>query len=189
MRKTMIILVLTSLFIFLLHDLSFSQKNAPTDPMSVKSWTLSFTFGQGTHFWGNGAGFGPATKIAFETGVWQLGPGVLTLGGEFNMSYFWHKYYSDYKETWTNFMFGVRSAYHYGWKVKGLDTYAGVPLGMGFSLYNHADHQGYKGYNGVYPYFGIFFGASYYFNNVLGVNGEVGYNATYANLGLILKLR
>jgi len=189
MRKKTIFLALTSLSMILFTNFSFSQKKAPIDPMSVKSWTLAFAFGSGTHYWGNGAGIGPAAKIIFETGMWKLGPGVLTLGGEASISYFRYSYFSDYKESWTNIMFGARSAYHYGWKVKGLDTYAGVPLGMGFSFYSQPDYPGYTGYHGVYPYFGVFFGASYYFNNMFGLNGEVGYNSTYANLGIILKLQ
>ncbi|MEI9480021.1 MAG: hypothetical protein WCO26_26085 [Deltaproteobacteria bacterium] len=155
--------------------------------MSVGTWTLSFSLGPGTHYWGNGAGFGPATKIVFEAGMWELGPGVLTLGGELAMSYFGQRYYENYKETWTNFMFGARSAYHYGWSIKGLDTYAGIPLGLGLSAYSHGDYPG-TGYHGVYPYFGFFCGASYYFSGMIGVNGEIGYNSTYANLGLILRL-
>jgi len=167
----------------------FSQKSAPENPMGLHTWTITFAGGPGTGYWGNGSGFGPATKVIFETGLWKLGPGVLTLGGEGTISFFGHKYYEGYHEYWTNFIFGARCAYHYGWGVKGLDTYGGVPLGMGFTIHSQDSHPGYKGYQAVYPYFGIFFGTSYFFNNTIGVNGEFGYGSTYANLGLILRLK
>ena len=41
----------------------------------------------GTLFFGNGIGFGPAAKVAFEKGMWQVGPGVITLGAEMTFSY------------------------------------------------------------------------------------------------------
>jgi len=189
MKKEIIIMVIAVMIMIVYPKNTFSQKNTSPGPMSLKSWTLTFAVGPATHYWGNGAGFGPATKIIFETGMWKLGPGVLSLGGEGTMSFFGHTYYEGYKESWANFIFGVRSAYHYGWGVKGLDTYGGVPLGMGFSVYNQGDHPGYTGYHGVYPYFGFFFGTSYFFNRTIGVNGEFGYSSTYANLGLILKLK
>ena len=86
-------------------------------------------------------------------------------------------------------MFGARGAYHYGWDVKGLDTYAGLPLGIGFSAYSGDDNPGYHGSTPVFPYLGVFFGASYYFNKFIGINGEVGYNSTYANVGVIFRLK
>lgn len=165
-----------------------AQNKGPMDPMSLDDWTIGLSLGAGTPLWGNGNGFGPAMKFTFEKGMWQLGPGVLTLGGEGTFSFFAHKYGNDYHEAWINFIVGARSAYHYGWNVRGLDTYAGIPMGMGFSLYSHDDYAGYSNYFPVYFYSGIFFGASYFFNKNLGVNGELGYNSTYANIGIIYKL-
>ena len=83
-------------------------------------------------------------------------------------------------------MFGARSAYHYGWNVPGLDTYGGLPLGIGFSFVRHGTL--YNAYNPVYPYLGVFVGTSYFFNKIIGINGEFGYNVTYANIGIIVKL-
>lgn len=173
---------------FLFIPTLMAQNKGPMDPMSVDDWTLGLSIGPGTPMWGNGAGFGPAMKFNFEKGMWQLGPGVLTLGGEATFSFFAHRYGDDYREVWMNMIFGARSAYHYGWNVRGLDTYGGIPLGIGFSAYSHADYPGYTNYFPVYFYSGVFFGASYFFNKNLGVNGEVGYNSTYANIGIIYKL-
>ena len=170
-----------------------AQGGAPVQPMKLDTWLLNFGIGPATQFWGNGYGFGPALKVAAEKGMWQVGPGVFTLGGEFSMSYFGHTYFQGFKESWVNLIFAARSAYHYGWDVPGLDTYAGVPLGIGFSFYHdnynlkavHYNH----GYHAVYPYFGLILGGSYFFNANLGVNAEVGYNSTFANVGMVFKIR
>jgi hypothetical protein len=166
----------------------YSQKSAPVDPMDKGSWVISVGAGPATHIFRNGYGFGPGFKIFFENGTWQLGPGVLTLGGEFGFSFFSYKFGKGYHESWLNYMVGARSAYHYGWKLHGLDTYAGIPLGIGFSVHSYDNYVGYKGYSPVFPYLGVFVGASYFFNDRIGLNGELGYNVTYANLGVIFRL-
>ena len=169
----------------------YSQKSAPVDPMGQGSWVIAVDAGPGTHIFGNGFGFGPGFKVFVENGTWQLGPGVLSLGGEFGFSFFsyhWNYLNIRYHESWLNYMFGARSAYHYGWDVKGLDTYGGIPLGIGFSAHTYDNYAGYKGGSAVYPYLGLFVGSSYFFNKHIGINGELGYNVTYANLGVIFKL-
>ncbi|MDD4602252.1 MAG: hypothetical protein PHF97_00395 [Bacteroidales bacterium] len=165
-----------------------AQNNIPVDPMSKGDWLLNFGFGPGVPVFGNGTGFGPAAKFVVETGIWELGPGVLTLGGEFGFSFFANKFGQDWRETWVNTMFGARSTYHYGWNVRGLDTYGGIPLGIGFCFNTFDDQPGHHNAFPVYPYLGVVFGASYFFTPTLGINGEVGYNSTYANIGLVFKL-
>jgi len=167
--------------------LAYAQKG-PMDPMDVDDMQITAGFGAGTPFFGNGHGFGPAAKFTFEKGMWQVGPGVITLGAELTFSYFWNNYGDGWHENWFNFIAGARSAYHYGWGVRGLDTYAGLPLGFGLCMYSHDYDEGYHNYAPVYPYFGIFLGASYFFTKEIGVYGEFGYNSTYANLGVVFKL-
>jgi hypothetical protein len=166
-----------------------SYSNGPLDPVRLGTWVINGSIGPGTHYFGNGAGFGPALKGSFETGMWDLGPGVITLGGEATFSFFSHHYGQDWNETWVNFVFGARGAYHYGWDVEGLDTYGGIPLGIGFCAHGWDNDTGGKGYTPVYPYAGVFFGASYFFTKSIGINGEVGYNSTYANIGVVFKLK
>jgi hypothetical protein len=161
----------------------------PLDPVKLGTWIVNGGIGPGAHYFGNGAGFGPALKGSFEKGMWDLGPGVITLGGEATFSFFSHHYGQDWNESWINFIFGARGAYHYGWDVEGLDTYGGIPLGIGFCIHTWDDHPGNSGYQPVYPYAGIFFGASYFFNKSIGINGEFGYNSTYANIGVVYKLK
>ncbi len=161
----------------------------PLDPVRLKSMVINVGLGPGTHYFGNGVGFGPALKGSFETGMWDLGPGVITLGGEATFSFFSHHYGDNWNESWVNFIFGARGAYHYGWDVEGLDTYGGIPLGIGFCAHAWDDHPGSQGYTPVYPYVGIFFGATYFFNKSMGINGEIGFNSTYTNIGMVFKLK
>jgi hypothetical protein len=56
-------------------------------------------------------------------------------------------------------------------------------------LYNVDFSPGSSGSTPVYPYAGFFFGTSYFFTKSFGINGEVGYNATYANIGVVFKLK
>jgi len=187
MKKKLIII---SLLIFTLSQTTCTTyAKGQLDPVKLGTWVINVGIGPGTHTFGNGAGFGPALKGSFETGMFDLGPGVITLGGEAAFSFFSQHYGQDWNETWVNFMFGARAAYHYGWDVEGLDTYCGVPLGIGFCAHAVDENPGSKGYSPVYPYVGIFFGASYFFTKSVGINGEFGYNSTYANLGVIFKLK
>jgi hypothetical protein len=187
MKKTVKITLLVIFVAFALAK--HIQAKGPLDPVRLGTWVVNAGIGAGAHNFGNGVGFGPALKGSFEAGMWDLGPGVITLGGEASFSFFSHRYGDGWNETWTNFIFGARGAYHYGWDVEGLDTYGGIPLGIGFCAHGWNHNVGHSGYTPVYPYAGIFFGASYFFTKTLGINGEVGYNSTYANIGMVVKLK
>ena len=187
MKKTTLI----ALFIMIagLFTVSKTFSRGPLDPVRLGTWVINAGIGPGAHYFSNGVGFGPALKVSFEAGMWDLGPGVVTLGGEASFSFFSHHYGDGWNETWTNFIFGARGAYHYGWDVEGLDTYGGVPLGIGFCAHGWNHEAGHGAYTPVYPYFGVFFGASCFFTKTIGINGEVGYNSTYANIGIVYKLK
>lgn len=190
MKKQLILIVI----LFALVPLFLSAQKKPVNPMQLDTWLINAGIGPGTQFWGNGAGFGPALKAAAEKGMWEVGPGVFTLGGEFSFSYFGYKWDQGWKESWANLIFAARSSYHYGWDVPGLDTYAGVPLGIGFSIYgqkNAPNNQpvGWHNHTPVFPYFGMYLGGSYFFNPTLGINTEVGYNSTYATVGMVYRIK
>ena len=187
MTKMKRLIVYVFLAAFFTSQTAYSA--GPLDPVKVGTWTLNFGVGPGAHYFGNGIGFGPAEKISFEKGMWDAGPGVITLGGEAAFSFFTNKFGLGWKESWANFIFSARGAYHYGWNVEGLDTYAGLPLGIGFCSHTWESRPGNHGYSPVYPYLGFFAGASWFFTKAIGINGEVGYNATYANIGVVIKLK
>jgi hypothetical protein len=186
--------------LFLLTASLFAQKHAPVDPMKKDTWTINFGFGPGVNFFeGYHSGFGPGFQASFEKGMWQLGPGVLTLGAETGVSYFSYdgELYTNatYNYHWLSIITAARASYHYGWKVKGLDTYGGFSTGMRFLAFS-------DDYSDIYPdplqddynpnlvsvFFGTYVGASYFFNDRIGINGEFGYNINYAQIGLIFKL-
>ena len=169
------------------HSIMYAK--GPLDPVRLGTWVINAGIGSGTHFSGNGEMFGPALKASFEAGMFDLGPGVVTVGGETTFSFFSHHDGDGWNESWANMFVGARAAWHYGWNVEGLDTYGGIPLGIGFCVHGGGGHPGNSGYTPVYPYFGIFFGASYFFTKSIGINGEVGYNSTHANIGVIFKLK
>ena len=174
---------------------TFAQKG-PMDPMSTDSWTLNFGLGPGIHYYsGYAAGFGPGFQVAVEKGMWKLGPGVLTLGAELGFSYFTYSYgigHNTYKYSWFSVVTAARCVYHYGWQVQGLDTYGGLATGLRFLAF-HATYDYYYvgGYSPAAVNFfpGFLVGASYFFNQMIGVNAELGYNVNYAQVGLIFKLK
>lgn len=169
---------------------SFSG-NGSLDPAGKGNGILGFGFGPGIPYYG-GSGFGPAILVHYDHGIWQAGPGTISLGGQIGTSFFWYHFSHkdvDYRYSWTNLGFVFRGAYHYGWKVPGLDTYAGFGAGTWFSMYNdggYVDSERKSSHVGFLPT--GFIGASYFFNNVIGVNAEFGYNFAYASIGLNFRL-
>jgi hypothetical protein len=165
--------------------------NGPLDPGGKGNGIIGFGFGPGIPYYG-GSGFGPAFLLHYDHGIWQAGPGTISLGGQFGTSFFWHHYEAygtNFKYSWTNLGFVFRGAYHYGWKVPGLDTYAGFGAGTWFSMYNDGGNheQGKKSTHVGFLPTG-FFGASYFFNPLIGVNAEFGYNFAYASIGLNFRI-
>lgn len=53
----------------------------------------------------------------------------------------------------------------------------------------------YNGYDDGYTpaqigiFGGLFIGASWFFNPVIGINAELGYNINYAQIGMVFKLK
>ena len=139
----------------------------------------------GSSYYGYGTAFG--VKAAVERGMWQLGPGVLSLGAEIGGSFSSASVNGGYKSNIV--IVAVRSAYHFGWNVNNLDTYGGVSLGPGFRSYNYSDQASSKyTKHDVVVSPGIFVGASYFFSPNIGVNVEAGYDITQLQGGIIFKL-
>jgi len=140
--------------------------------------------GVGVYAGGFSYGTGLGVKAAIEMGMWQLGPGVLSLGleagGSFsNATYSGNGYHSNI------IIAAARSAYHFGWNVDKLDTYAGVSIGPGFRSYGYTGNKA----NDVVVSPGIFVGGVYYFSPNIGVNVEAGYDITEIQGGIIFKLK
>jgi len=168
-------------------ETSFAQSrggNGPVTPVRVGSVTLNLGVGAGGRYKGDdNSTFG--TKAALEFGLWQAGPGVITLGGQVGASFSNRGFNDDYKSR--TLVVGVRSAWHYGWKVRGLDTYGGLSTGMAFHHHTHKNFDGDT--DEVFPIVGAFLGASYFVSPRFGFNAEVGDDITSFQAGIIFKLK
>ena len=169
----------------------------PNDPMSTGNIILNFGFGPATSFHGYYHGFSPGLMIGGEIGLWDLGPGVVALGGEIGWDYWTDTYYDSrygvpsYTYSYMSITIAPRASYHYGWNVQGLDTYAGFAVGPRIPVFSY-DIPGYTGpvsNPGVWVGGGFFAGASYFFTPLIGVNAELGYNITYAQVGMAFRIK
>lgn len=189
MKRLRLIQVLCTLALLGSVTVSNAQsKSGPgdTNPVQVGSVVLNLGVGAGADY-GNvnyNSAFG--TKIAMEVGLWQAGPGVITLGGEVGASFSNGGYYDHYKSH--TIVVAGRSAWHYGWNLRGLDTYGGVSAGLGFRHRQYDDPNGPYSNNDVVPALGIFVGASYFITPQFGFNAEAGYDITNIQIGIVFKL-
>jgi hypothetical protein len=169
------------------HGGSHSQESL----VQVGSVILNVGVGVGGNYHGDGYGTAFGIKAAAEFGLWQAGPGVITLGPEIGGS-FSSAYPDYYNNTYTGhkastFVIAGRAAWHYGWDVAGLDTYGGFSTGVGFHKYGYDSEGNYL--NQTIPVFGAFIGASYFISPTFGFNAEAGYDITNFQVGVVFKLK
>ena len=169
-----------------------------------KTKLLGFGIGPAVNYYsGYKTGFSPAILLQYDQGIWDMGPGCLSLGGQFGFSYLDYKYKGDftaggikneylYKYVWMNYVIAIRGAYHYNWGKDNLDTYGGLAAGSRLITFKSNYYHNYPqtGFDpsATYAYAGIFVGASWFFTPKLAVNGELGYNVAYLRAGLVYKL-
>lgn len=158
---------------------------------------VSDVYATGTNVVSAGIGFGsslssysgsqsPAISLQYERGLWQAGPGVISLGAY--LGFKTSKYNGDgYSYKWSYTIIGVRGAYHFTQlKVKNLDLYGGVMLA--YNNLHFTDSQGNSTRNYASTTgFSLFIGGRYYFAQNIGVFLELGYGVANANVGLSLK--
>ncbi len=158
----------------------------PIEPMEIGAWTVNAGLGLG-NFYGAGGGTGFGIKAALEHGMWEAGPGVITLGGELG----WANNSESamgYSASVNQFSVAARSAWHHGWNVEGLDTYGGFSIGPAFQFFStNLSGLASGSSNTTHFYFGFFVGASYFFTPNFGVNAEFGYNVTAMQAGIVYK--
>jgi len=194
MRKSFILLGITvSLLLAIQTDLSAQARRrttntakGPAAPVRVGSVTLNLGLGVGSEYHGDYYQSPFGMKAAVEWGLWQAGPGTITLGAEAGATFSNGGYYDDYHSRTA--IIAMRSAWHYGWKVRGLDTYAGLSAGMGF---HHRAYRNVNKYdnNEVIGVVGAFIGASYFVAPRFGFNAEAGYDITSFQVGVVFKLK
>ncbi|MBC7904141.1 MAG: hypothetical protein H7Y27_11990 [Gemmatimonadaceae bacterium] len=164
-----------------------SAQTKPVTPFKPGTVTLALGVGVGAQYKGNYYNTGFGTKAALEVGVWKAGPGTISIGGQVGGSFSNNGPYNDYKAR--TFIVAGRSAWHYGWQVPGLDTYAGLSAGVGFHNYGwkNGNNNNDDDYNEVIPVLGAFVGASYFVTPKFGFNAEAGYDITQVQAGVIFR--
>lgn len=174
--------------IFLGLLISFSTTSIAQTGAAFEKGTVTFSAGVGVGTEYNNkyynSGFG--TKAVVETGLWNAGPGTISLGGQVGASFSNGGYYEDYKTS--TIVVAGRSAFHYGWNISGLDTYAGLSAGAGFNNYRYYRNENVN-QSEVIPVFGGFVGASYFVTPNFGFNVEAGRDVTSIQAGIIFKIK
>ena len=169
------------------------------------------TYAKGTNVISAGIGLGssiagytygsqsPAISLQFERGLWEAGPGVISLGGYLGFKGYKYSYNDglgdSYSQKWNYTIVGVRGAYHLtGLKVDKLDPYAGLMLSYNHLGYSVSYSNGAGSYQGAGSgsygsaiEFSAFVGARYFFAGSLGAYAELGFGVSNLNLGLTYK--
>lgn len=179
-------LLLSLCLLISLTSLQAQDKSKVSDVYTVGTNVVSAGIGLGSSLAGyNGSG-SPAISLQYEMGLWQAGPGVISLGAY--LGFKTYKYSGDgYSWKWGYTIIGVRGAYHLTQiKVKNLDLYGGVMLAYNNVHFTDSQGSSTKSY-GSTTGFSIFIGGRYYFTQNIGVFVELGYGVANANVGLSLK--
>jgi hypothetical protein len=189
MKKLIILGIITLSLLFRQQSFAQNKKNIITNgesnPMQIGSLfvNMGIGFGAGYKYGTYGTPFG--FKVAAEYGMWQAGPGVITIGPELGGT-FSSKNNNGYSYTNNTFVVAGRAAWHYGWNVPNLDTYGGFSAGIGF---NHYAQPNNSSSNNPFPFFGGFAGASYFMTPSFGFNSEFGYDITNFQVGVVFKIQ
>ena len=137
---------------------------------------LSYNLGYGWSWGGDRIGFIPAI-LAYEAGLWKIGPGTVTLGGMFMFSV---------KRYYINLYFAAKGAYHYNFNIPKFDAFAGVTIGPKIPIYTYSFTRRGIDWVGV----NTFFGASYYFNQHIGVTTQFAIGTVnWYLIGMSFKLK
>ncbi len=139
----------------------------------------------------------PAIGLSFEHGTWELGDGIVSLGGFLGYKSIKDEYqYLSYKQTWkwTYTIIGIRGAYHFPLDNEKLDLYLGAMLSYNILNFKYTDTD--PSYNSSFDYSGGygsaagftgFGGIRYYLSDNFGLNAELGYGIAYLTLGVSFK--
>lgn len=166
---------------------AISNAQSPVSPVEKGSVIFNAGVGIGNEYNSNYYNKALGTKAAVEVGMWQAGPGVITLGVQAGGTFANGGTLDNYKAH--TLIVAGRSAWHHGWNVKGLDTYAGLSAGAGFNQYSYNKNEDRIKQNEVIPVFGGFVGASYFITPSFGFNVEAGRDITQIQGGIVFKLK
>ena len=190
MKKVIVPLVFLVSILFTQKTYSQSSHNTGSGvvtPMEVGSIFLNLGVGVGADYKGESYGTPFGFKASAEYGLWDAGPGVITLGPEIGGTF--SSATNGYTTKSNTFVTAGRAAWHYGWQVPNLDTYGGFSAGLGFHSYTYYDGSNNISSNTVIPAFGAFAGASYFITPTFGFNAEFGFDITNFQVGVVFKLQ
>lgn len=161
----------------------------PYTPVKVGSVIVNGGIGAGSDYENDYYNSRFGFKAAIEWGILRFGPGVITLGGEVGGSFSNGGYinYDNYRAN--TILIGARAAWHYGWQVRGLDTYVGVSGDLGIHHHQYYDAPDNISHYSAIAVPGIFVGASYFITQFFGFNAEVGHDITDFQIGIVIKTR
>src|SRR5664279_765547 len=156
------IFLISLCFLFSLTSLQAQDKSKVSDVYATGTNVVSAGIGLGSSIAGYSYGSqSPAISLQYERGIWQAGPGVISLGAY--LGFKTYKYNgAGYSYKWSYTIIGVRGAYHLTQiKVKNLDLYGGVMLA--YNNLHFTDSQGNSAVSyGSTTGFSIFLGGRYY---------------------------
>lgn len=176
--------------LFCISEGMAQSRSAASNPFRKGTTTLNLGVGFGSYYndeFRSSSSIG--TKAALEFGIWKAGPGVISLGAQAG-AVLANRANNRNREDFRSraVILAGRSAWHYGWKVPGLDTYAGGSAGIRFYHYSYKNGRDYSD-DYADPVLGAFAGVSYFFTERFGVNAEAGFDVTSLQAGIIFKLK
>lgn len=172
-------------FLVAMAVMTFSSMYA--QHFNVGSNAVNVGIGFGTVLGGLGTGR-PAISASFERGLWEAGPGVISLGAYAGITGYTYKT-EGYTQKWNYTVVGARGAYHFNGltSVPQFDPYGGVMLG--YNIVSYSDTGGFSGSNAYGSGFGysLFVGGRWFFSDNLAAFAELGYGISILNAGIAFK--
>lgn len=190
MKNKLSILVLVAGILFSVNELQAQTRPVKANPFRKGSVTVNLGVGFGSYYsddFRSSSSIG--TKAALEFGIWKAGPGVISLGPQAGVTLA-NKTNNRNRDDFRSqaIIIAGRSAWHYGWNVAGLDTYAGASAGIRHYHYSYKNGNDFSD-DELSPVLGAFAGVSYFFTERFGVNAEAGFDITSLQAGVIFKLK
>lgn len=175
-------------FVVLLLSVSTLRVHAQTYEAGKNVISAGLGLGSGLTSYGPSS-LSPGFNLQYERGIWEAGPGVISLGGYLGFKGY---KFSDQNvtEKWNYTIVGARGAYHYtGLDVENLDLYGGLMLSYNNLSFSYSSNGAGYGAGSYGSYLGLsaFVGAKYFFSGDLGAFAEIGPGVDILNIGLSYK--
>jgi hypothetical protein len=188
MKKCLLAGLLSCLMIALLPFGSFAKKGGARPAFNAGDNAIGVGFGVGAaHTYGLADVYSPAFIVNYEHGIVdELGPGTLSVGGEFGFQTSRYDYVGGYRAHWTTLTFALRGIYHLTLlkdKNNKFDPYGGLALGFYAVNYTN-DYPGPKDSYSSAPLVAPFVGAKYNFSKAVGAWTELGFDVAIFKAGL-----